>query len=69
MLPILAQVAALTLVHWIIIAIVVAGVIGIAIVVFRQAGISVPAWAVQIFWIVAVVVVAILAIKFILTML
>ncbi len=61
---ILAQVASYTLIHWIIVAIVVAGIIGIALVVIRQTGIVIPDWVITIFWIVLVVAVAIVAIKF-----
>lgn len=62
---ILAQIAgSYTLIQWIIIAIVLAGIIGIALVVIRQAGITLPSWVVQILWIVLLVVVAVIAIKF-----
>ncbi len=61
---IIAQVASYTLIHWIIVAIVIAGIIGIALVVIRQTGIVIPDWVITIFWIVLVVVVAIVAIKF-----
>lgn len=60
----LAQVGQYTLIQWVIIAIVLAGIIGIALVVVRQAGIAIPGWVVQILWIVLAVVVAVVAIKF-----
>ncbi len=53
-----------TLIQWIIIAIVFAGIVGIALVVIRQAGIAIPGWVIQILWIVLAVVVAVVAIKF-----
>ena len=62
---ILAQYAAGSdLIHWIIVAIVCAGIIGIALVVIRQAGIAIPEWIITILWIVLAVVVAVVAIKF-----
>ena len=51
-----------------IIAIIVIGAcIGIMYVALRQFGVAIPAWVVQIFWIVLVAVVAIFAIKFLLS--
>ncbi len=61
---ILAQLQEYTLIHWVLVAIVVAGIIGIALVVVRQAGIAIPGWVIQILWIVLAVVVAVVAIKF-----
>ncbi len=61
---ILAQIAEYTLIHWILVCIVVAGIIGIFLVVVRQAGIEVPGWIIQILWIVLAVVVSVIAIKF-----
>ncbi len=58
------QLASFDLIHFIVIAIVVAGVIGIALVVVRQAGIVIPAFVLTIFWICLAVFVAIVAIKF-----
>lgn len=40
-------------------------VVGIACVAMRQFGVCPPAWAVQIFWIVVVAVVAVVAIRFV----
>lgn len=54
--------------HWLIVALVVAGIIGIALVVARQAGIVVPAFVVTILWIVLAVVVGVVAIKFLIGM-
>ncbi len=61
---ILAQIAGYGLIQWVIVAIVLAGIIGIAMVVVRQTGIGVPDWVFQILWIVLVVVVAVVAIRF-----
>lgn len=53
------------LVHLIIVIMVVAAVIGIAYIVARQAGIAIPAFIVQIFWIVLAVVIGIVAIRYV----
>lgn len=45
--------------------IIVCAAIGIAFVAMRVIGVQPPAWAIQIFWIVVVAVVAILAIRFV----
>jgi hypothetical protein len=47
-----------------IVIIVVAAVIGIAMIAVRASGIAIPSWVTQIVWIVIVVFVAVLAIKF-----
>lgn len=54
--------------HWLIIAIVVAAIIGIAMVVARQAGITIPPFVITIAWIILAVVVGVLAIKFLVGM-
>jgi hypothetical protein len=51
------------LIQWLIVAIVVAGVIGITLVVFRQSGIAIPGFVIQICWIVLCVVIGVIAIK------
>jgi len=56
-----------TIGSWLIIAIVIAGIVGIAIVVARQAGIAIPPWIFTILWIILVVVVGVVAIKFLLS--
>jgi hypothetical protein len=53
-----------SLIQLIITAIVLAGVIGIAIIAIRAAGLNIPPWVIQIFWIVVIVVVAVFAIRF-----
>lgn len=50
--------------HWAIILIVIAGIVGIAYVVFRQAGIAIPGFVVTIFWILLACILGILAVKF-----
>jgi hypothetical protein len=55
---------AATLVDWIVVIIVLAGIVGIAYVVAQQAGLVVPPFLVQILWIVLAVVVAVVAITF-----
>lgn len=57
------------IIYYIIVAIIVAGVIGIAFVVARQAGIVIPQFVITIFWIVLAVVVGVVAIKFLASML
>lgn len=54
-----------SIVHYVIVAIIIAGVIGIGFIVARQAGIVVPAFIVQILWIIAAVVIGVMAISFI----
>ena len=68
---ILADIAlsSFTLIHWAILIIVVAGIVGIVLVCLRQFGIGIPDFVVKIFWILLCVVVGILAIKFIASML
>lgn len=61
-------VASYSLIQMLILAIIVAGVVGIAFVAMRQMGVTVPPWFAQIAWIVVVVVVAIFAIKALLSM-
>ncbi len=69
MVSILAQGAAgFSIVHWIIVIIVIAAVIGIMFVVLRQMGVDIPPFIVTIFWIVVAAVVGIVAIKFLLSM-
>jgi len=52
------------IVHWVVLILVIAGVIGIAYVVTKQAGITIPGFIVQIFWIVLAVVIGVVAITF-----
>ena len=68
MLPVLAQAAGFTLIHWIIVIIILAAVVGIMFVCLRQFGIQVPAFMITIFWIVVAAVVGIVAIKFLLSL-
>ena len=65
----IGQAIAPAIVHWVVIGIILIGVAGIAFVVARAAGIEVPPWAIQIAWIVVLVVIAVVAIKFLETML
>lgn len=46
-------------------AVLIIGLIAIVVIVARALGISMPPWAVQMFWVVVIVVVAVFAIKFI----
>jgi hypothetical protein len=54
---------------WMIILIVVAGVIGVAIIIARAAGVSVPPYIIQIGWVVIAVCIGIVAIRFIMSLL
>jgi hypothetical protein len=53
--------------HIIVAIIIIAAVVAIAVVAMRKFEITPPDWAVKIFWIVAVAIVAIMAIKFLLS--
>lgn len=69
MMPFLAQfVVAGGLGYWLILAIVVAGLIAIAVVVLKQLGVSFPPWVIQIFWIVLTVIVGVVALKILISM-
>ncbi len=52
------------IVGWVILLIIVVAVVAIGLIFLRVAGIQVPQWAWQVFWIVVAAVVCILAIKF-----
>lgn len=52
------------LMQMIIIAIVIAGALAILFVALKHFGIAIPPWAVSIFWIVIVVFVSVIAVKF-----
>lgn len=54
-----------SIIQLIVVAIILAGAFGILFIVLRQTGVAIPPWAIQIFWIVLVVVVAVIAVKFI----
>jgi uncharacterized protein (DUF983 family) len=54
---------------WVIIAIVVAAIIGIGLVIARHVGLQIPAWFVTILWIVVAAIVGIVAIKLLLSLL
>lgn len=61
----LAQaVAGYGLIQWLIVAIVVAAIIGVVFVVIRQTGIVIPPFIISIFWILLAAVVGIVAIRF-----
>lgn len=56
-----------SLIHILIIVIIIGAVIGITYVALREFGIQIPTFAVKIFWIVVVAIFAILAIKFLIS--
>ena len=53
---------------WMLIAIIVAGIVGVAIVIANQAGVQIPPFIVKILWIVLAVVIGAVAIKFLMSM-
>lgn len=53
----------LSIIQLIIVAMVIAGCVGILYVVMRQAGVAIPSWVIQILWIVLVVMVGVVAVK------
>lgn len=55
------------LIHFLILAIILAGVIAVVVIAVRAMGLAIPAWFWQLLSVVAIVVVAILAIKLILS--
>lgn len=65
MIPFAQAFTAQSLVQWVIIAVVIVGVIGIALVVARQAGVTIPSFVITILWIVFACVIGIIAIRFI----
>lgn len=61
----LAQVFVGSVAGWAILAVVIAALVGIVLVAVRAAGVGIPPWVIQVFWIVVIAVVCILAIKFV----
>ena len=57
--------AGMSLISLLIYIVILAGVIAIVIVGLRAMGVSLPAWFVQILWIIAIVVVVVVANKFV----
>lgn len=52
------------IVQWVIILIVLAGVIGVAFIVTRQAGITIPPFVIQIFWVLLACIIGVVAIRY-----
>lgn len=48
--------------------VVIAAAVALVYVALRQFGVAVPAWVVQVFWIVVIAIVVIAAIRFVLTL-
>lgn len=63
-LPIVVAQAAM-IAHWAIVVILICGIVGIAIVVVRATGVSIPPFIVTILWIILACFIGIVAIKFI----
>lgn len=69
MLPLIAvNVAGFTIVNWIVLAIIVLACIGIALAAARQFQIPIPPFVIQVFWICVVAFLAIVAIKFLVSL-
>lgn len=56
--------AAWTLAHWAILVVVVIAIVAIVVIALRQAGVAIPGFVVQIFWILCAAALCIFAIKF-----
>jgi hypothetical protein len=66
MAALLAQgLAGLSIVQLALYAVLAIGVIAIVVIVVRNSGVAIPPWVYQIFWVVVLIIVAVLAIKFI----
>lgn len=48
--------------------VIIAAVVAVMYIALRQFGVAIPPWVIQIFWVVVVAVVAILAIRFLLSL-
>ena len=57
-----------SLMQWIVAVIIIAGCIAILYIVLPQLGVSIPGWVISIFWVCLVVVVAIAAIRFLMSL-
>jgi hypothetical protein len=64
----LAQAGGATIVHWVVLIIIIAAVVGIMFVVLQECGVVIPGFVVKIFWIVIAAILGIAAIKLILSM-
>jgi len=64
----LMQLYSTSISHWAVPVLVCAGIIAVVAIVLRQLNIVVPAWIIQIFWVILAVFVGVLAIKFLLSM-
>jgi len=60
--------AGFTLIHWIVICIVLIAVVAIALAYCRHAGVTIPPFLVTVFWIVVGAIIAIAAIKILLSL-
>lgn len=65
----LAQIGAYSLVQWLILAMVIAGIIGVVFVIIRATGVAIPGWIIQVGWIVLAVLIGVVAVKFLASML
>lgn len=61
--------AAWGLIQWAIAIVVIAGIVGIVIVVLKQMGVAIPPFVLHVLWICVAVVIGVAAIKFIASML
>lgn len=68
-LALIGQMAAWGLAQWAIAIIVLAGIIGIVMVVTKQMGVPIPPFIIKILWIILAVIIGVLAVKFLMSML
>lgn len=48
--------------------VVIAGIVAIVLIVLKNSGVAVPAWAISIFWVLVLCCVAVLAIRFLMSL-
>lgn len=60
---ILAQLAGYSLIQIAILAIVIAGIIGVVVVITKQVGVAIPPWFIAILWIVVAVAIGVFAVR------
>ncbi len=68
MTTLLANVAGYTFGEIAIAIIIIAAVVAVVYIALRQFGVAIPPWVIQIFWVMCVAVVAILAVRFLLSL-
>lgn len=64
----LAQLGGVSIGHLLIYAVVIAAAVALVVIAFRQFGVQIPPWVVQVFWVLVVAVVVVFAIRFVLSL-